>query len=509
MNPTKPAPRVDRALPLWLLVLFESAVLFVMHRRRTLWGDEFNMIFTAQKPLLAGLLWQQDYSAPLYQLILRPFLESDTPPVWLLRAPAIAFSLASLVAAWVLVRRLFSRGAAAIAIAFVAVSPLYAAQSVQARPYTLFTFFSIASMLAFLGLLETPPRRWSLAAYVTATVLLVYSHYYGFLVIAAQVAFAAGELAGTRNRALLQRLARGFGAVGLASLPALWLISRYLLGSTSGVTGWIRRPERTDLLFLRQTGILFGDELLSIVFLVAIAILLWPRESRKGWRGWWCDHRAEMLCLSWVGFGLYFLVAVSYFIRPVYVPRYGLPVMVPLAALLAAALQRVRTPWRCVAAAALLTLPAARLLQLGLREDGRDYVHLVDALRAENTDGSPVFVGHLPYLPDFRNCELYGLRYYGWAPDESEPLLPLARERNGDVSLRDGDLLPRDRRVFVMTGIGAAGIESWLSGRGRAYRRQDFGGLSLIEIERAGAPGRWLSDGAQSDARVPPRSTAE
>ena len=509
MNPPTPAARTDWALPLWLLVIFESLVLFVMNRRRTLGGDEFNMIFTAQKPLLAGLLWQQDYSAPLYQLSLRPFLDSDTPPVWLLRAPAIVFSLASMVAAWFLVKRLFSRSAAVITVAFIAMSPLYAAQSVQARPYTMFTFFSIASMLAFLALLESRPRRWSTAAYLAATVLLVYSHYYGFLVIAAQVAYAAVELKGRRDRALLQRLALAFAIVFVLSLPALWLISRYLLHGASGVTGWIRRPERTDLLFLRQTGVLFGDELLSAAFLAAIAAILWPRESRGRWWTWWTERRAELLCLAWIGFGLYFLVAVSYFVRPIYVPRYGLPVMVPLAALLAVTLQRIRTPWHWLVAGALLTLPAARLLQLDLREDGRDYVHLVEALHAENADGSPVFVGHLPYLPDFRNCELYGLRYYGWSTDEDEPLLPLTREANGDVALHDGDVLPRDRRVFVATGIGAAGIESWLSGRGRAYRRQDFGGLSLIEIERSGFPGHWLSDGSASDAPAPPRSTAE
>ncbi|HXZ84836.1 MAG TPA: glycosyltransferase family 39 protein [Myxococcota bacterium] len=499
-------------MPLWIVVVFESLVLFAMHRRRTLWGDELNLLFTAQKPLVQGLLWQQDYSAPLYQLILRPFLTSDTPPEWLLRAPALAFSIASLVAAWFFVKQLFSRSAAVIALAFIALSPLYAAQSVQARPYTLFSFLSIASMLAFRALLEPRRSRWSLTAYVAASSLLVYSHYYGFLVIAAQLAFAAVELAGTRDRGLLRKLGVAFGSVGVASLPALWLISRYLRSGAAGVSGWIKRPERTDLLFLRQTGTLFGDELLAVVFLVAIAVALWPRPANErtgSWRAWWCERRAEMLCLSWIGFGLYFLVAVSYLVRPIYVPRYGLPVMVPLAALLASALLRIRVPWRWLVVAALLTLPAARLLQLDLREDGRDYLHLVDALRAQNADQSPVLVGNLPYLPDFRNCELYGLHYYGWAADESESLLPLVRTASGDVALRDGDLLPRDRRVFVVTGIGAGGVEAYLQARGRAYRRQDFGTLSLIEIERAGVPGRWLSDAQSSDGPAPPRRTGE
>ena len=516
-EPASNHPRLLRSAPLLAFLALQTAIIAVVHAHRTLWSDEFNLLITARKPLVEGLLWLQDYSAPLYQLSLRPFLSSDTPPAWLVRAPAFAFSLATVVAAWLFVKELFSRRAAAIALAFLVLDPLFALLSAQARPYTLFAFFSVASMGAFCAQLGARPRPWALAGWIASSVLLVYAHYYGLLLLAAQLAFSALELACTRDSRLARRLAAGFAAIAVLVLPALWLISRYVLSGAAGTVGWIPRPERTDLLFLRQSGILLGDELLTIVCLAAIAFSLARSDSpdsRRGWRPWWESHRAEMLCLLWIAFGLYFLVLVSYAMRPIYVSRYGLPVVVPLAAFLGAALARIRMPWQLAAVLALLSLPAARLLQLDLRPDARDYEHLIDALRVRNTDGSPLYVGDLPYLSDFVNTEVTGLRYYGYADGETETLLPLVRGADGQVQLRDGSLLPSDRRVFVLSvsGVGTPAIEAYLQGEGRAYRRSDFGALSLIELERTGTQGRWLSPSAspaQGDAPAPPRRTGE
>jgi hypothetical protein len=66
----------------------------------------------------------------------------------------------------------------------------------------------------------------------------------------------------------------------------------------------------------------------------------------------------------------------------------------------------------------------------------------------------------------------------------------MARTPSGEIELRDPENLPRDERVFVVTAIGMAEIDAWLRGRGRAYRRLDFGPLALFEIEPVGAPAR-------------------
>jgi hypothetical protein len=482
-----------RWAPLVLFVALQSLLIFIVHERRTLWADEFNLLFTARLPLVEGLLWMQDYSAPLNHLLLRPLLESDAPPAWLLRAPTFVFSIASVVGAWLLVKALFSRRAALIALLFIVLNPVFALYSVQARPYMLFTFFSIASMAAFRSIVQTRPTAWNVTVWIASSILLVYAHYYGFLVIAAQLVFAGVEVVGRRELRFAQWLAGGFAAIGVAALPALWLVSRYVLSGASGAVGWIKRPERTDLLFLRQAGALFGDEILCTVFLAAIAVVVVYGDSgdrrttgAPTWWSWWCERRSAMLCGLWIGFGLYFLVLVSYTVRPVYVARYGLPCEIPLAAFLGAALARVRIPWQQLLVAALLMLPAARLYQLDLREDARDLPHLVEALRSQNSDQSPVFVGNLPYLPDFRNCEVYGLRYYGYGGADDASLLQMARGRDGEIELRDGSVLPRDRRVFVVTGVGADVVESYLRVEGRPYGRADFGYLALLEIEPAG-----------------------
>ena len=199
-----------------------------------------------------------------------------------------------------------------------------------------------------------------MGAYVLTSILLVYSHYCAFLVIAAQIVFAVVEIAGTRDRKLVRRMSWAFGAIGAAALPAVWLMSRYVTAGAPGVVGWMKRPERTDLLFVRQAGALLGDELLCVVVLLAVAVAL--RNGASGeqrnpasprWWAWWSERRATMLCLLWIVFGLYSLVLVSYAVRPIYMPRYSLPVEVPLAALIGAGLCRVRMPWPRSSAGAL------------------------------------------------------------------------------------------------------------------------------------------------------------
>ncbi len=495
-----------QAMPILIFVTLQALIVLIVHRHRTLWADEFNLLITVRRPFVEGLLQLQDYSAPLNQLILRPFVTNDTPPEWLLRAPTFAFSIASVVAAWYFVKALFSRRTAVIALLFIILNPVFALYSVQARPYMLFTFFSIISMRAFYSIVTTRPTSWNIGAYVLSSILLVYSHYYGFLVIAAQVVFAAVEFAGGRDRRIVPRLGWAFGSIGLATLPALWLISRYVRSGAAGAVGWISRPERTDLLFMRQAGALFGDEILCVVLLLAVVVTVSHGESDSRdvtgsptWWRWWCERRAAMLCLLWIGFGLYFLLLVSYSVRPIYVARYGLPVEVPLAAFLGAALSRIKMPWLPLVVGALLTLPAARLFQRDLREDARDYTRLIETLHSEQVDPTSLFVGHLPYLEDFRNAEVYGLHYYGYDTDESELLLTMVRNPNGEIALRDGNILPQDRRVFVVTAVGESALEAYLQGEGRAYRRFEFGHLMLLELEKAGARGQWLADGRQSE----------
>jgi len=462
---------------------------------RSLWSDELAGILTAQRPFTDGLLQLQDYAAPLYQMVLRVLMNSEYPPEWLVRLPALLASVLALAAVWFMAKGMFGRRAAAIAVLLVAVNPMFMKYAGEARPYSMFLLFSVLSMFAFYRFLE---RRDAVRGilYVAATVLLVYAHYYGFFVLAAQAAYAASRISIVQeDRRRWKAPAASFLAVALASLPALFLISRFYLSGVRGIVGWIDRPQLIDLLWVRQTGELMGDGSLSALCLAAIvAALVRVRPAvpdsagekpaeHAGREAWWLDREPVLLCLYWMAFSLYLPLVISYVWRPVYIDRYGFPVLVPLAMILSSVVARFRFKYMAAAAAMLSALLAYNTAQHLAGVSKVDYAATVYALDQLNKDGSPVYVTHYPYCEGYRNPELYGLRYYGY---KGKDIRLLTMAYPDFTKIADPGAIPKDRRIFVVAFNKWPAVEAYFRSQWRAYRILHFGYMHLFEIEKEG-----------------------
>lgn len=111
----------------------------------------------------------------------------------------------------------FDRGAAIglVGALLVAISPFLVYYSQEARMYSALATFGVLSTYALWKLLTTLDRRW-LLGYVAFTTALLYTQYFGGLVIASQALYLLGVAARNRRHA-----ARGF--LGMALAAALWL----------------------------------------------------------------------------------------------------------------------------------------------------------------------------------------------------------------------------------------------------------------------------------------------
>ena len=140
-----------------------------------------------------------------------------------LRSVSAAFAVASLPLVTLLGRRLADRRTALIATALVAGSWVFLFHGVYARMYSLFLFLSLLSFVLLLRVLDR--GKWlPWGAWGAVILLVIGSHPYGALVLAAQATFV---LVARRDR--LRQAAIAFAAVVVAGTP-FWLTDLVLAG---------------------------------------------------------------------------------------------------------------------------------------------------------------------------------------------------------------------------------------------------------------------------------------
>jgi hypothetical protein len=158
----------------------------------SIWYDEAISLYRAALPLSRQFTDGSEFQGMnLYEVILRPFAAG---PLWLLRLPALLFSIGSVYLAWLIMRRLnFTSTRINIALIGLATLPGILWMSQDARYYTFLAFFFL---LALWGGLAGKP--WIL---VINCMILILTHPTGAAWAAG--AIVASLLAGLRLRALI------------------------------------------------------------------------------------------------------------------------------------------------------------------------------------------------------------------------------------------------------------------------------------------------------------------
>jgi hypothetical protein len=195
------------------------------------------------------------------------------------------------------------------------------------------------------------------------------------------------------------------------------------------------------------------------------------------------------LCLYWIIFGLYLPIVISFFWRPIFIQRYGLPVLVPLLLIISYIISWFRFKYMIIITIVMMTLPLYNTLSY-LETPQHDYPAVIYMLNKLNDDQSPVYLTHLPYCDSYKNPELYGLRYYGYAGNE----INLITMKYPDfISIANPDIIQTKKRIFVVVFNKWPAIEEYFKSHLRAYRIFHFGYMHLLEVEKEGSQGRWVN----------------
>jgi mannosyltransferase len=310
-----------------LLILVLAAYLRLRHiTAESLWFDESASVTIAQFPWpdLLPAIRRSENTPPLYYVLLKVWISAFGASELSVRLPSAIFGVASVWFVSRLGRRLVGRWTGVLAALFMSVSSYQIFYSQEARSYALMTLLALWSWDEYLTLTEAPTTAAEIR-YWLASVLLLYSHLYGGLILLAQ------------NVAYFARLIIRRRMDEHVVSPARWVMLQ--IAVAAGFAAYVRTvldwyQYRAPGFWARPNIHAFTGAYLayagSATLLIGFAVLAAIGASRQSLR------QRLPLMLSWLLLPVVVPVAISILKEPLFIDRYSQTVA-PALYLLAAA----------------------------------------------------------------------------------------------------------------------------------------------------------------------------
>lgn len=279
------------------ILVFAAFVRLYALERMALWGDEACMIYLcAESPgsIIQALASEDrpdvDVAPPLYFLMLHAWMNLFGNSVAAFRGFSVLFGVLTVISAGKLGSILFDRKTGLVSAFLTAVHPFQIWYSQEGRMYSLATFLAGTAILSFAYTLKKPERFTGWLALAVSGILLIYTQYYGALLLAAIMVCATLEMTkSAAYRATAHRSLIGVIVFWVAAyspwLPVLLTDYRHA-GASGGfplMFHWFLTP-----IFLFTKFVLFGVEnyirdtmWLYPVPLIAACVILF--KSLKQW----------------------------------------------------------------------------------------------------------------------------------------------------------------------------------------------------------------------------------
>ena len=312
---------------------------------KSLWLDEMWSIAIARLPYHPFFWTIRNVEANqiLYHVLLHFWMYLGSSE-FAIRSLSVTWGAGTVLAVYALGRQLFDDGTAAIASMLLAVNAFHIQWSQEARGYTLVVLLVTLSSYFFVLSLKFPTRRnWSF--YIATSVLSIYAHLFGVLVLASQ-AFSLIFLR-RRQHPWMPPLVSA-GVIGILTTPLAVLI--YRRASNPYVPfSWVPKPTLHgiyDLFYSLAGNADFptsrgGKSILVVCFAMCLLALMPLVKS-------WHRHSWELWCVgllvSWLFVPLALILLISVF-QPMMVNRYLLICVPAVSLLVARGIQMVRLPW--------------------------------------------------------------------------------------------------------------------------------------------------------------------
>ncbi|MEV0895558.1 glycosyltransferase family 39 protein [Actinoplanes sp. NPDC049802] len=358
------APRLLRILPSAVPGALILGIALIHAGRPTLSWDEVTSAEMASRsvPQILATVPNIDAVFGAYYLLLHWWTGVAGTSEMALRLPSIVAMAGSVAVAAELGRRLFTPLAGLVAGLILCIVPNTSRYAAEARPYAFACFFSVlALLLLFEAIRRGGAYRW--VAYGLSVFLLGLFHLAALTTLLAHAALVHIQGGGLRGRRALV-----WGGTVLAALLPLAPVAWLGVHQQDDQLYWVK-PITPQAVGGMPAGIVGSREVAW--FLIGMVVLVSWRPLRR------------LVPVALLAFGpLAVLGAVSVLISPMWVPRYLLVVLAPLAILAAVGLTGGRDGWprftvlRVVTVLLMLAavaVPGQRAVRTPTAKNGPDY----------------------------------------------------------------------------------------------------------------------------------------
>ncbi|MBU0980266.1 MAG: glycosyltransferase family 39 protein [Nanoarchaeota archaeon] len=187
---------------------------------QSLWFDEGYAVYEAKQEGLGGVmgatLEKSEGTPPLYFFMLHYWIKLFDDGLFAMRLLSAIFSALAVGVLFLFAREVAGRKVAFLSSLMMALSMTHLVYAQEIRPYALLSLMVLLSSYFYVRLLKT--RKG--AGYISATTLMLYTHYLGFFVFLVQVLYALWR---KKLRPLPYQL-----SAGLLSIPSLVIFIKQL-----------------------------------------------------------------------------------------------------------------------------------------------------------------------------------------------------------------------------------------------------------------------------------------
>jgi len=249
---------------------------------------------------------------PLFEIFLHYWIKLFGISAFSVRLLPLIFGSLSIIFIYKIGARFFSFSVGLTAALLYCFSTHAIYYAHDCRTYALFLFLGTTSVYYFLKLISEKEVKWDLALWILSSVLLIFSHYFGIILLF--VEFIAILFFAKRQ---IKTFLIGFGLIALLYSPQIFiLINRFLFSTSEGT--WVKEPVGIESIY--NMFWIFSNMPLTAVaclFLMVVSAFMYFKNRRRELVGGMNDK------LIYLFFFLpFFLMFFVSFKIPVYNGRY-------------------------------------------------------------------------------------------------------------------------------------------------------------------------------------------
>lgn len=170
----------------WIIAILFLGFLLRLYKisYQSIWLDEALSVYYSQQTL-THIINLKGNTPPLYYLLLNIWIHIMGSSEFSIRLLSVFFGTLSVFMMYLLGARMFNNKVGIYSALLLALSPVHIYYAQEARSYSLLFLLTLLSMYFYLKLRGGFSKRF-IYGYVVSSVLLIYSHHSGILILLAQ-----------------------------------------------------------------------------------------------------------------------------------------------------------------------------------------------------------------------------------------------------------------------------------------------------------------------------------